>query len=196
MIHTNTTTWSHRWYWYVLVYVFGMYLFVSFHMVYKYTLIHTFTTGDLRAGSCVRTSRPKVPLGLLMYVSHCRQHQHMALGAFACSGRQPTGTFMLRGPATYWAVTFRAAARCDAALGGSDSAAVKPATLRACRKLHWPCRALWAKIGAALVLAHVCIGMYPYILVCINRYWTYIGMYVYVIVCIGPYWYVLLYVLL
>ena len=119
--------------WYVFVGIFDHF--------YKYTLIHTFTTGDLRAGSCVRTSRPKVPLGLLMYVSHGRQHQRMALGAFACSGRQPTGTFMLRGPATYWAGTFRAAARCDAALGGSDSAAVKPATLRACRKLRWPCRA-------------------------------------------------------
>jgi hypothetical protein len=65
MIHTNTTTWSHRWYWYVLVHVFGMYLLVYLYIFYKYTLIHTITTGDLRAGSCVRTSRTKVPLGLL-----------------------------------------------------------------------------------------------------------------------------------
>ena len=86
-----------------MVHVFGMYLLVSLYILYKYTLIHTFTTCDLRAGSCVRTSRPKVPLGLLMYVSHGRQHQRMALGACACSGRQPTGTFMFRGLVTYWA---------------------------------------------------------------------------------------------
>ena len=119
--------------WYVFVCIF-----VHF---YKYTLIHTFTTGDLRAGSCVRTSRPKVPLGLLMYVSHGRQHQRMALGACACSGRPPTGTFMLRSPITYLAGTFLAAAWSEADLGGSDLAAVKPTSPRAYRKLRWPCRA-------------------------------------------------------
>ena len=196
MIHTNTTTWSHRWYWYVLVHVFGMYLLVSLYILYKYTLIHTITTGDLRAGSCVRTSRPKVPLGLLMYVSHGRQHQRMALGACVCSRRPQTGTFILRRPITYWAGTFRAAAWNEAGLGGLDLAAVKPTSPRAHRKLRWPSSASGAELGAALVRAHVCIGMYPYISVCIDRYWTYIGMYVYVIVCIGPYWYVLWYVLL
>jgi hypothetical protein len=85
--------------WYVFVRIFAHFN--------KYTLIHTFTTSDLGAGSCVRTSRPnlKVPLGLLMYVSHGRQHQRMALGACACSGRPPTGTYILRRPITYWAGT-------------------------------------------------------------------------------------------
>ena len=119
--------------WYVFVRIFAHFN--------KYTLIHTFTTCDLGAGSCVRTSRPKVPLGLLMYVSHGRQHQRMALGACACSGRPPTGTFMLRSPITYLAGTFLAAAWSEADLGGSDLAAVKPTSPRAYRKLRWPCRA-------------------------------------------------------
>ena len=168
MIHTNTTTWSHRWYWYVLVHVFGMYLLVSWYMFYTYTLIHTFTTCNLKAGSCVRTSRPKVPLGLQKYLSHGRQHQRMALGACACSGRPPTGTFMLRSPITYLAGTFLAAAWSEADLGGSDLAAVKPTSPRAYRKLRWPCRAHWAEIGGNVGSG---TRMYWYVSMYIGMYW-------------------------
>jgi hypothetical protein len=163
-----------------------MYLLVSLYIFYKYTLIHTFTTGDLRAGSCVRTSRPKVPLGLLMYVSHGRQHQRMALGACACSGRPPTGTSMLRRPITYWAGTFRAAAWSETGLGGSDSAAVKPASPRAYRKLRWPSSASGVELGSALVQERACISsMYWYVFVCICMHCMCIGTYLYM------YWYVL-----
>ena len=144
--------------WYVFVGIFDHF--------YKYTLIHTFATGDLRAGSCVRTRGPRFHWGFrsishtvgntsawLWGHVHAQGDSQRALSCF--EGWPPIGR--------RWAGTFRAAARSDAALGGSDSAAVKPATLRACRKLRWPCMARGAKIGAALVRAHVCIGMYPYI---------------------------------
>ncbi len=87
-------------------------------------LIHTFATGDLRAGRCVRASRPEVPLGPLMYASYGWQQLSVALGAYASSGRPPTGTFMLSGQVAYLAGTVRAAARSLAAFCQSDSAAV------------------------------------------------------------------------
>ena len=163
-------------------------------MFYRYVMIHTFATCNLRAGSCVRSSLSEVPLGPPMYVSHCWHQVCVAQGPCASTGRPPAGTFMLFGPIAYRGATFRVAAPSRASFGLPDSGAVFPTALRAYRKLSWPIRARGAEIGG-----RVCLGtrVYWYVCKCIGMYHMCIGMYIHVKVCNHTYcmyWYVLWYV--
>ena len=67
-------------------------------LFYRYVMIHTFATCNLRAGRCMRSSLSEVPLGPQMYVSHCWHQLRVAQGPCPSTGRPPTGTFMLSGP--------------------------------------------------------------------------------------------------